>query len=102
MKMLLIKPTPGHILIEILTERKTGSGLVLTDVIAEQSPMYGKVVEIGEDIEREKDLFDKSSARKGDVVIFRRHSEQELPEYSNENKLALIRFQDVLAIEHGS
>lgn len=87
-----IKPVGKRVLIEpIQGDTMSEGGLVLADTNNAQTPVKGKVVEIGED----------SKFKIGDVVLFRRYSVDELKGNlgGREYKHFFCDDEDIIAVE---
>ena len=102
-------------MVELLNEQKTTAGVELPDNLKDE-PMYGKVIEIGKPriieggVVLEVPSFVIGSneegkggqlhnLKKGDVVIFKHHTQHEINDYSVDNKMAFVSFDSVLALD---
>lgn len=112
----MIYPSRGQVLIKvILPEGVTRAGVVTTQTTTEE-PMYGKILEIGKPAVRDGAIVDAPSfvvgtdkenlggrnhkLRKGDVVVFRQHSQQELiDQVEVDEKIAFLDFDHILGIK---
>lgn len=110
--MEILHPARGWVLVKVLEEeKKTKQGIYLTDTLHDE-PMLGEVLEIGRPIVREGGLVseapdfdildkDKKPLRRrkleiGDIVIFKAHTDHQLPSYEVGEKIAFVNFDSIL------
>lgn len=101
----MISPNRGQMLIEIVKpERKTKSGLILTESIHEE-PMYGRVLQIGDStilaggVVQYPPQFQGRKVVVGDTIIFMARSQREIRETIGDEKLAFVEFTNILGVE---
>jgi chaperonin GroES len=96
-KKLTLKPASGYLLIEPMeAETKTASGIYLPDSAGEK-PQKGKVLAVGEPEITDSGAKRASSAKVGDIVIYKKWGGNEV---KIEGKEYLFeKFEDILAIE---
>ena len=104
----MIKPLPGYVLIETLeAEGKTTSGFVLPEN-ADEKPIKGKVLAVGDMVVRESFIEDTALGQKtkmvgeqspvgvGQIAIFRKWSGQDVQDGDKTYKL--VEFKDLLGV----
>ena len=93
----MITPNKGFILVKILQDKKTKSGLYLND--SDERPVEGQVLKVGSSVIKEGGIVEDSPVKEGQIIIFKKHSHYELNEYEDDNRLAFIHFDDVLGVK---
>jgi chaperonin GroES len=93
---LKIHPAPGYLLLEPMgAEEKTVSGIYLPDNASEK-PQQAKVLAVGDEEVTENGTKRKSSAKVGDVVIYKKWGGNEVKLQGKEYLFA--KFDDILAV----
>jgi len=83
----MIKPLPNYVLLEPYKEEKKKSAIILPDNGNEKKTEKGKVLAVNEN---------KSNIKKGDVVFFKKYSEQKVTHQDKE--YLLVKYEDILAV----
>lgn len=92
-----LKPASGYLLIEPMeVETKTTSGIYLPDSAGEK-PQKGKVLAVGEPEITDSGAKRTSSAKVGDIVIYKKWGGNEVKIDGKEYLFA--KFEDILAME---
>lgn len=93
----MIKPIHSNVVVKPITEDEvTKSGIVLPDTVDKERPEKGEVIAVGEGKILENGTKAPMSVKKGDVVMFKKYSPDEIKVDGEE--LLIINESDILAI----
>ncbi len=108
-----LHPNRGWVLIKtVKVSKETSTGLIIPDS-QEPESMIGRVIEVGREMIRDggvveqppffdfdsKDQIKRHNLVKGDIIIYREHTQHEIPQYDGaEEKLAFVHFDTILGI----
>lgn len=90
-----IKPAPGFILVELLEENETETGIYVPSDT--DSPMTAKVLQAGGSVIRES-TYINAPTQEGDTVYFIKNSHREIPSKGQKQKIAFIAFEHILGV----
>jgi len=83
----VLQPLPNYVLLEPYKEQKKKSAIILPDNTDEKKSEKGKVVAI---------VPNKANIKKGDVVFFKKYSEQKITHQDKE--YLIVKYEDILAV----
>lgn len=90
-----IIPAPGFLLIELLENDKQVDGIYLPDI--QVSSMKAKVIAVG-DAKVVESTYLNSPAKVDDIIYYKPHTEQVIPNYGTSAFYAFLPFETVLGI----
>jgi len=97
MNLFMIKPIHSNVVVKAITEDEvTKSGIVLPDTVDKERPEKGEVVAVGEGKVLDNGQKAQMSVKKGDVVMFKKYSPDEIKIEGKE--FLIINESDILAI----
>ncbi len=93
--MKLIIPAPGFLLIELIeNEKQNAIGIALSNI--SNLSMKAKVIAIGKPRDTEYGVLLTTHVLVGDIIYYKPHTQQEIPNYESSTKYAFIPFETVM------
>ena len=94
---MIVKPLHDNVVVKPITkEESTKSGIVLPDTVDKEKPERGEIIEVGPGKMLENGERASMSVKKGDEIIFKKYSPEEINIDSKE--YLIINESDILAI----
>jgi len=94
---MIVKPLHDNVLVKPIAEEEfTKSGIVLPETVDKEKPERGEIIEVGPGKILKNGERTSMSVKKGDIVIFKKYSPEEINIDSKE--YLIINESDILAV----
>jgi len=90
-----VRPLHDRVIIELIDERTTESGIIIPETASGEKPQKGKVVAVGPG-KKENNIIKKLEVKVGDEVLFGKYSGTEIK--VNNKEFLVMREEDIIGI----